>query len=239
MDFKKASKDDPLNRSAEKQTDAAEYSPMSPPDPYSPPAGGEMPYEDMPPYLQKLMDDHRSVEKALAGFEETLTKLREQGLTPDKSIDEGLRNFFSFLDEEVVRHHQEEEKYLLPLLHERLLEKKMHSQGNAQTTAVDMLEDDHVKTMQLAVVTFSFLGLSARLPDPRSRAIVLDAALEQGLALIELLRLHIFREDKIVFPLASECITSAEFEEMQGKVERIASATESGGSVPLRDLSTN
>ncbi len=85
-----------------------------------------------------------------------------------------------------------------------------------------MLEDDHIKLMQLAAVTFNFLGLAARLPDPASRAIVLDAAVEQGKSLVEILRLHIFREDKVVFSSAAELITSKEFQEMEKQLPRIA-----------------
>lgn len=45
--------------------------------------------------------------------------------------------------------------------------------------------------------------------------IVLDAALEQGKNLVELLRLHVFREDSIVFPLAHRLISTAEFDSLQ------------------------
>jgi len=61
----------------------------------------------------------------------------------------------------------------------------------------------------------NFLGLVFRLPDERSGMIVLDAALEQGKNLVELLRLHVFREDNVVFPLAHRLISRAEFDAMQ------------------------
>lgn len=77
------------------------------------------------------------------------------------------------------------------------------------------MEDEHAKAMQLAAVVLSFLGLAFRLPDERSSMIVLDAALEQGKNLAELLRLHVFGEDSIVFPLARRLIAGAEFNAMQ------------------------
>jgi hemerythrin-like domain-containing protein len=43
---------------------------------------------------------------------------------------------------------------------------------------------------------------------------LLDAALEQAKNLGELLRLHVFREDNIVFPLAHSLISRAEFDGM-------------------------
>ena len=106
------------------------------------------------------------------------------------------------------------------MLQKRLLDKGEHGQGQNPKTAVDMLEDDHIKLMQLAAVTFNFLGLAARLPNPPSRAMVLDAAIEQGKSLVEILRLHIFREDKVVFSLAIELITAGEFQKMEKQLPR-------------------
>lgn len=215
FDFKKLQETDPLKRMVEKQTEQEEFSPMDPPDVYAPPAGEAIPYEKLPPFLQKLVDEHRNSLQELEAFEEVHSRLRQQGLKPDKTVDQGLRRFFSFLDENIVRHNLKEEKILFPALQERLLEKGEHSKGRYPKTAVDMLEDDHIQTMQLAAVTFNFLGLAARLPDAPSRAITLDAALEQGKELVELLRLHIFREDNVVFALAVKHIAENEFREME------------------------
>jgi hemerythrin-like domain-containing protein len=219
MDFKKLRNIDPVKRSAEKQSERPEHSPMNPPDAYSPPGIEKIPYEAMPKFLQKLMDDHKAFLTALESLESVLVQLQENGLTPDRDVDDRLRNFFSFLDNEIVSHNLTEEKILFPLLHQRLLEKGEHSQGKLPTTAVDMLEDDHTKVMQLAAVTFNFLGLAARLADARSRAIVLDAALEQGRALIELQRLHMFREDNVVFALAVRHLGTREFDEMAQRLD--------------------
>ena len=79
------------------------------------------------------------------------------------------------------------------------------------------MEDEHAKAMQLAAVVVNFLGLVFRLPDERSAMIVLDTALEQGKNLVELLRLHVFREDNVVFSLAHRLIFRAEFDEMQSR----------------------
>ncbi len=133
-------------------------------------------------------------------------------------MDEALRSFFTFFDDHVVAHQLAEDKILFPTLHERLLEKGEHGAGHPPRTAVDMLEDDHAKVMQIAAVTFNFLALSARLPDPASRAIVLDAALEQGKALIEMLRLHMFREDNVVFALAVEHLEASTFDDMEKRL---------------------
>ena len=213
---------DPLERRAEKQSGREEYSPMDPPDAYAPPGMEAVAYEAMHPFLQHLMDDHKAVINALESFEEDLLHLQKEGVSRD--VQQGLSDFFRFLDEQIVRHHVKEEKILFPLLQERLLEKGEHSQSPVPKTAVDMLEDDHVKVMQLAAVTFNFFGLALRLPDAASRALVLDAALEQGKTLVELLRLHIFREDQIVFPLAHNHVTPGELGDMERRLVTVSSA---------------
>ena len=47
--------------------------------------------------------------------------------------------------------------------------------------------------------------------------IVLDAALEQGRNLVELLRLMVFRKDNVLYSLAHRLISSAEFDRMQAQ----------------------
>lgn len=216
--LKELRKTDPLRRNAQKQAGQAEYSPMNPPEAYSPPGMETVCYEDMPALLRKLMDDHQSCLKELAAFEELLQQLNQHGLAQAKETQQGLKQFFSFLDNEIVRHNIMEEKILFPLLQERLLENGEHSKGHYPKTAVDMLEDDHVKVMQLAAVTFNFMGLSSRLPDAASRALVLEAALEQAKTLVELLRLHIFREDNVVFPIAAKYLCQDEFRKMEDQL---------------------
>jgi len=79
------------------------------------------------------------------------------------------------------------------------------------------MEDDHLKAIQLTAVIFNFFGLASRLKDDVSRNLVIDAAIEQSNQLIELLRLHIFREDTILFPLAHKHIDSSELDCLQSK----------------------
>lgn len=207
---------DPLLRNAEKEMDGQEFSPMDPPDAYAPPGEVEVDYESMHPLIQHLMDEHQEFVDVLNDFEDVIVRISEKGL--DREAHTGLSDFFRKLDEEVVSHNLKEEKFLFPLLQERLLEKGEHSTGAHPTTAVDMLEDDHSKFIQLAAVAFNFFGLAGRLPDPASVAVTLDVALEQSKALVEVLRLHIFREDNIVFPSAQEHLST---DEMDGLFEQL------------------
>lgn len=213
-DLKNNNKYDKLNRVVNKDPDIKEYSPMDPPDAYSPPVLDSVNYEDYSPLIQKLLIEHKTCLKELDAFENILNGFQENGLTNNKEFNDGLRVFFTFFDNNISLHNLKEDKILFPLLHERLLINAEHSSGEFPKTAVDMLEDDHLKLMQLASVTFNLFGLSSRLPDISSRAITLDTSIEQGKAMIELLRLHIFREDNVVFPLAHKYILQSEFEDM-------------------------
>ncbi len=213
IELKVINKNDPLKRRAEKQTEQEEFSPMAPPDAFAPPNLKAIPYEELHSFLQRFCDEHKSFIKELDAFEDALIHIQQKGI--DRKVDEKLRHFFEYFDQHIVTHGQREEKLLFPLLHQRLIEKGEHGKGTVPVTAADMLEDDHVKSLQLAAVVFNFFGLTMRLPDPNSRLVVLDAALEQGKVLIELLRLHIFREDNIVFSQAHQLITTAELDEME------------------------
>lgn len=210
--LKNLQKSDPVKRNVEKGLEGQEMSPMDPPEAFEPPKVEEVPYEDMHPVLQGLMDEHKEIKKELDTFEEALHQIQKEGVT--KEADKKLRNFFHFFDEVIVKHSQKEEKTFFELLHKRLIEKGEHSHGPTPTTSIDILEEDHTKILQLGAVIFNFLGLASRLPDQKSCVIVLDIALEQGKSLVELLRLHSFREDTIIFPLAHKYISKAEFDGM-------------------------
>ena len=89
-------------------------------------------------------------------------------------------------------------------------------------TAIDMLEDDHLKMIQLAAVTLNLLSLSVRLPDQASREVTLDVALEQGSMLVELLRLHIFREDNLLFPMAVRLLNEETLSDMKVEFDELS-----------------
>ena len=210
IELKVINKVDPLHRTAEKQSSVEEFSPMDPPSAYAPPNLEVVAYEAMHPVLQELMDEHKIVVAKLESFEETLINLQNEGI--NKESFGKLAEFFEFFDNEVVKHHQKEEKTLFPLLHQRLLESEEHGKGPEALTAVDMMEDDHREILQLAAVVFNFFGIAMKLPDPNSRLVVLDTAIEQGKHLVEILKLHIFREDNIVFSLANQYIEPSKFD---------------------------
>ena len=216
MDVHKLHRIDPLRKQAERGLDGGQgLSPMDPPDAYAPSSIEPVPAEALHPFLRQFRDEHVLFMEELNAFEGTILSVQKIGFT--KESDAKLKRFFHFFDQEFTPHNRREEATLFPLLHQRLIADGEHGKGKVPTTAIDLMEDEHAKAMQLAAVVLNFLGLAFRLPDERSRLIVLDAALEQGKNLVELLRLHVFREDNIVFSLAHRLISRAEFDEMQSR----------------------
>jgi len=207
---------DPVRKQAERGLDGGQgLSPMDPPDAYAPPSVEPVPAADMHPFLRKFRDEHVPFMEELNAFEAVIISIQKAGYT--READAKLRHFFHYFDQEFSPHHRREEATLFPLLHERLIASGEHGNGSVPTTATDLMQDEHAKALQLAAVVVNFLGLVFRLPDERSGMIVLDAALEQGRNLVELLRLHVFREDNVVFSLAHRLISTAEFDQMQSR----------------------
>lgn len=218
MDLYNLKDTDPIKRFVEKES-SEELSPMEPPDAYSPPAADEVSYDEMNDALKIFIDEHKVCLAKLDAFEGTLNKIKTDGFGATKEVNSTLADFFQFIDNNISRHNIKEEKFLFPLLQQRYIESGEHSSGPDKKNAVDMLEDDHIKFMQIATITFTLFGLAGRLPDPSSRLVVLDLALEQGNNLVEMLRLHIFREDKIVFPFAQKNLTDNELKVIGKKLE--------------------
>lgn len=214
MEMHKLHRIDPLMKQAEHGLDAAQgLSPMDPPDAYAPSGIEPVPAEAMHPFLRKFRDEHAPFLAELDTLEAAIVAIQKSGYT--READAKLRQFFNYLDQEFAPHSRREEAALFPLLRERLIASGEHGSGNDPATATDVMQDEHTKAMQLAAVVVNFLGLVFRLPDEKSAMVVLDAALEQGKNLVEMLRLHVFREDNVVFPLAHRLISAAEFEQIQ------------------------
>ena len=204
---------DPVRKQSEHGVGA--LSPMDPPEAYAPPALDPVPPSQMHSFLRTFVDEHQVLMEELRIFEETIVTIQKHGFT--KELDGTLRHFFQFYEKVLVPHERREARQLFPLLNKRLIAEGEHSPGETPTTAIDLMDDDHSKAGQLAAVILNFMGLAFRLPDERSKLLVLDAALEQGKNLVELLHLHIFREDNVIFPAAHRLITGVEFDELQSK----------------------
>lgn len=206
---------DPIKRQGEKIA-SGELSPMDPPDAYAPPSADAIPYEDLHPYLQGYFDEHRRYEEKLTAFEDALLKMQEGEF--NQAVDTTIKEFFRFFDEEIVPHGQREDHDVFPQLRTELLARGEHSQTGEPTTAVDVMEADHVSGLQTAAVAFNMFALASRLPDARSQVIAYDVAIEQGKSLVEHFRLHFFREEQILFPLVQKYVAATELDALQAQM---------------------
>lgn len=203
---------DPIIRNADKG-DVNELSPMDPPDAYDKKFASDITYDDLHKNLQELFNEHINVIAYCDDFEKAINEFKQKGFYISKETNRSFNAFFVFFDEEVLPHNRKEERGLFPILKKRMLENGEHSEGENPHTPVDLMEEDHVKLIQLATLTFNFLGLAMRLKDNESRAVVFDIAYNKALELIELLRLHIYREDHTIFPLAQKYLSPQELED--------------------------
>jgi len=221
MDLKKLSKTDPVKRNVEKGLEQVEHTPMDPPSAYDLP--GKMDTESIATIgvLKTFMDEHKNALSRIEQFEQALIQFKANGYKLDTAINEAFRQFFNFLDNDLLPHNRKEEKTLFPVLQQKLLKAGEHSTGEKPLTAIDVMEDDHVKFIQLGALTFNFLGLATRIKDENSRIFVLDTAYENGRELVELLKLHIFREDVTLFPLAGKYISSDEFVAIEMEMQKL------------------
>jgi len=206
------STNDPIKRFVEKDSNSEEMSPMEPPEEFAPSTVEPVAYEDMHPLLQKLMDEHKVFIKVLNNFEFALIEWKQNNWIFDDSINESFKELFSFLDNNTPEHNKKEEKILFPLLHKKLLQSGEHSTGENPKTGVDIMEEEHIQVAQLGSLCLNFLGLGSRLNDRTSREITFEHAYNQGKEIVETMRLHIYREDETLFPLAMHLISKEEFE---------------------------
>ncbi|MBK7181672.1 MAG: hemerythrin domain-containing protein [Bacteroidetes bacterium] len=220
IDLKKLAKTDPVQRNVEKGLEEVEHTPMDPPDAYSASTVGNTTFSDYAKPIQQLINEHKLALEKIEDFERAVVQFKENGYQLDSKINEIFGVFFKYFDENISNHNHKEEKTLFPVLNKKLIEAGEHSVGEHMMTAIDVMEDDHVKFIQLGVLTFNFLGLATRISDIPSRMFIFDTAYENARELIESLKLHIYREDHTLFPLAHKYISKEEFEEIERLMDK-------------------
>ncbi len=205
----------PLRRKAEKGIEEDLPSPMDPPEAYAPTTVEEIPYEFMAKPLQELMDDHEKFLKILTVFENALIELKKNTWHFTPEISAGLKGFFQAIDHEIARHTKREEKGLFLILAKKFLASGEHSPGENPVTPVDVMEADHAQVEQTSALVFNLLGLAPRLKDAESRNILFENAFAQGQEIVETMKLHIYKENTTLFPLAQRLLSEAEMREIE------------------------
>lgn len=191
-----------------------ELSPMDPPDAYSSYASIEIENGELNESLIILKKEHEELIAVLDVFEKALADFKELGYVLNNDVNDGFKKFFDFFDNDLLPHNRKEEKILFPVLQKALLANNEHGVGKNPVTAVDIMEDDHVKFIQLGTLTFNLLGLAPRFRDAQSKMFTYDVAYNNAKELVELIRLHVFREDNTLFPLAQKYLTAKQFEDI-------------------------
>ncbi len=176
-----------------------EFSPMNPPDAFNPPNSQPILYDKLHPLIQELVDEHKLFDKILDKFEVALHNWKSENWIFNENINISFRNFFEFMDHTIPLHNQKEEREVFPFVKMLMKEKKEYNFVNPSYTGIDILEDEHLKVAQAAAIVFNFLGLGSQLPDEKSRNITFQVVFDQGRAIIETMKLHIYREENIIF----------------------------------------
>lgn len=195
-----------------------ELSPMDPPEAYSDLAklkNLDLPIDDA---LNVFVEEHKELTEIINDFEKALSSFKEAQYVINDEINNSFKQFFDFFDNHLLPHNRKEEKILFPILNKALLANNEHGTGENPITAVDLMEDDHIKFIQLGSLTFNLLGLAPRYRDEQARMFTYDVAYNNAKELVELLKLHIFREDNTLFPLAQKFLSKEELKTIQSEL---------------------
>jgi len=208
---------DPIIVDAFKDNNTNESSPMNPPDAYDLSKTLNVNKDDFSVVLRSFIDEHSEVLERLEKFERSLINFKENNFVFTKDINDSFNEFFIYFDNFILPHNKKEERGLFVLLHRKLIETGELRNPKNPETAIDVMEDDHIKFIQLATLTFNFLGLACRLNDSHSKALTFDVAYNSGIELVELMKLHIFRENQTLFPMAHKLLTNKDFQSILDK----------------------
>lgn len=206
---------DPLKKQVEVSAKdrGADLSPMSPPEAHTPPSSVKVEYEQMHPYLKKLVDEHNDLKLVMGEFRKTVDHIGISRETTGR-VDKSVRNFFNIFMTDFLVHNREEEKVLFPVLAKRFLEIGEHSKAANPITPIDVLMSEHIEALQVAVEAKCTWELLQQVFDPPSQTILLGNFMRKTNTLLEMMKLHIFREDDIVFSLAQKHLTQEELDSL-------------------------
>ncbi|MEO8519863.1 MAG: hemerythrin domain-containing protein [Acidobacteriota bacterium] len=218
---------DPLTKQPEVGAPDMGMSPMDPPEVYSPPAVDEVAVDDMHPFLRGLCEEHAALSHVLGVVEEALKTIKATGFTAE--VEAALLGFCQVVEYDFVPHSRREEIALFPMLHDRLIADGEHGTGKDPMTPVDIMLADHLKVIQFSAVVDSLVRLASRLVDDNSALILRDAAVRHTRNLVALLRLHMFREENILFTSAHRLIQTSQLDRMPFGVSGPTECDRSGG----------
>lgn len=152
-----------------------------------------------------LVHEHEVIGKVLDGAEAEVRHLHSTSEVRRERLDKMLDFWENFVDR---CHHTKEEKHLFPALEERGVP------GDSGPIAVMLQEHEEGRRMVRAFA--EALHQSARAPERAAR--VLAERLE---AYVALLRPHIEKENKVLFPLANRVLRAEDQERLLQAFEKV------------------
>ena len=154
--------------------------------------------------LGSLMREHRVIERAVNLLEEVALRLHREEAVDVKTLTLLLRFFKEFTDK---CHHGKEERVLFPFLESKGVPREGGPIG------VMFLEHDIGRRLIKALdENLKYINV-----DPEARRDIVDNALSY----VKLLREHIFKEDNILFKIASELMSVDEDKRLVEEFEEI------------------
>jgi hemerythrin-like domain-containing protein len=160
------------------------------------------------------MSEHRLIEQALGSLE-TLTLEVEAGLVPERSLIGDYAAFFrGFAD---TCHHGKEED----ILFRRLMDRGLPRESGPLAVMYAEHEAGRAHVRRLAAIA-NGPGALGPLDVP--------ILIQQAGAFIPLLRSHILKEDRVLYPMAMQVLTGPEMDEMETEFGRFEAGMRADGS---------
>ena len=164
--------------------------------------------------IEVLMNEHRLIEQVLGSLE-TFTSAVEGGLAPERAVLSDYGDFLrGFAD---ACHHGKEEDILFQRMTERGFSRE------SGPVAV-MLHEHRVGRGHVAVLREAGGGIGPL------AAMETQLVLENAGAFIPLLRVHILKEDRILYPMAVRLLTGPELDAMETDFEAFEARMRADGS---------
>lgn len=159
--------------------------------------------------LQHLLQDHQGAEKVAAEIE-SLVEAQKSHRRWDAARRESFAQVVRFYEEVVIGHIQKEEKVLFPALESFL----PHDMG-----PLAVLRGEH---REIAALFRRLCEVGGMLSLGRSDAPLVDEFEQVARSTIQITRDHIYKEDRVLFPMVARFLSTERDEYLLAEMEALA-----------------